>query len=83
MSAPPVDLDIIDHCCCRSRTGRDGACHYRCRMRRRSALQHLSDLNITVAIGLERRIVSPGPPDPCQPQRRSTLAAPTTTTESP
>jgi hypothetical protein len=64
MSAPPVDLDIIDHCCCRAHTGRDGACHDRCRMSRRSALQHLSDVNITVPIGLVRRIMTPVAPDP-------------------
>lgn len=34
MSAQPVDLDIIDQCYCWSRTGRDGACQDRCRMRR-------------------------------------------------
>ena len=84
MSAPPdVEHDIADHLCRWSRTGRDGACSKRRRVRSRGAQQRLSDVHGAVAIGLARRIVSPGQLDPCRLRRRSAIAAPTATTKSP
>ena len=78
-----IDLDIIDHRCCWSRTGRDGACPKRRRVRCRGAQQHGSGIHVAVAIALERRIVSPGQFDLCQLRRRSAFAAPTATAKSP
>jgi hypothetical protein len=84
MSAPiDVDHDITDHLIRWSRAGSDGACLDRCRMRRRADQQRPFSINPGIAIGVRPRIVSPGLPDPCQPQRRSVTAAPSTITKSP
>ena len=84
MSAPPdVEHDIADHLCRWSRTGRDGACLDCGRTERRATLKSPSGINPGLAIILGHRIASPGWPDLCEPQRRSALAVPTTTTKSP
>ncbi len=71
-----IDPRIFDHHCRWSRTGRDGACLDRCRMRRRGAISgRSSDVNVAVAIGLGRRIVSPGLLDQRQPRPHSVRCA--------
>ena len=84
MSAP-IDLDhhIIDHLCRWSRTGRDGACLKRSRMRGDADRQRPSGSELADVIGLWVAIVSIGLTDPCQHRRRSEIAAPITTTKSP
>jgi hypothetical protein len=82
-AAAHADHRIFDCRYCGLRTGRDGACPDRRRMRRRSAHQHPSDVTVAVAIALGRRIVSPGLPAPCLPRRRSEPAAPIATAQSP
>ncbi len=78
-----VDHHIIDHCRRWSRTGRDGACLDRCRMRRRDQQQQPSNINLADSIGFGTPIVSPGLLDQYQPRRRSAPAAPAATTKSP
>lgn len=84
MSAP-TDLDhhIIDHLSRWSRTGRDGACLDRCGKRRRSDQQPLFGINVAAAIDLGKPVMSADLLDQYRRQRRSALAAPTTTTKSP
>lgn len=78
-----VDHDITNHLNGWSRAGRDGACLDRRRMRRRGHRWRPSSINPGIAISVRPRIVTPGLPDPRQPQRRSQPAARDTIAKSP
>ena len=84
MSAPPdVEHDIADHLCRWSRTGRDGACLDRYRMRRQTDRQAPTCTNVVAAIGLGAFVVPADLLDQHRSRRRSEIAAPGTTTKSP
>ena len=82
-AAAHANHHITDHLCRWSRTGRDGACPDRLRRERSASLQRPSSINAVIAIGLGRRIVSPGGIVQGQPRRRSAFAETTATTKSP
>jgi hypothetical protein len=78
-----IEDDIIDHRCCWTPAGSDGACLNRCRIERRATLKSPPGINPVIEIGVGPRIVSPRRRDLCQLRPRSEIAGPVTTTKSP